>query len=548
MEHEFNLIDEPWIIVRNKDCSLREVSLNDLFIHAHEYTELAGETKTQDMAVLRLLLAVVHTVFSRYDLNGDDTDIESNSDILFDNWAEMWKNGKFPSEPFERYFSEWHERFWLFDEKYPFYQSNAVKEHGKEYSTAKMIGSLFESGNKPRLFSDRKNEGRNLSYAESARWLLHIICFDDIAAKNPTPKQPWTGKLNLVAVKGKNIFETIMLNYNFQIDSEYGVYYSTPSWESDSNDVKFNNEIAVPDNQAGLLSLMSRRIFLCRENGYVSGYYVSGGDYFESEDVFQEQMTLWKSYEEKKGVYKFKPKKYDTSKKAWQEFGSVAVGNENTENKNTENENNEKYHSAGVLSFVKKLKEQNILKKDYMVNVVMTGVIYNYKQATSLPVLDVVSDTLTFHSQLLLDSGSAWRTRINMEIEKCEQVAKKVYLLSIDLQKSAGADGDKLTGNEEKVLFYNNIDRTFRVWLSELKPEYDSEEYTSILEKKLLRIALRTGEEMLSYTSESTIFGYVKKDTKKDKKYILSSADAFNRYAGSIRKIFELAGDENEQK
>ncbi|MDD6346260.1 MAG: hypothetical protein PUA51_08615, partial [Oscillospiraceae bacterium] len=64
----------------------------------------------------------------------------------------------------------------------------------------------------------------------------------------------------------------------------------------------------------------------------------------------------------------------------------------------------------------------------------------------------------------------------------------------------------------------------------------------------LLRIALRTGEEMLSYTSESTIFGYVKKDTKKDNKYILSSADAFNRYAGSIRKIFELAGDENEQK
>ncbi|MGN0677506.1 MAG: type I-E CRISPR-associated protein Cse1/CasA, partial [Ruminococcus sp.] len=100
----------------NKDCSLKEVSLNDLFLNAHEYAELAGETKTQDMAVLRLLLAVVHTVFSRYDLNGDDTDIESNADILFDNWAEMWKNGKFPSKPFEKYFSEWHERFWLFDE------------------------------------------------------------------------------------------------------------------------------------------------------------------------------------------------------------------------------------------------------------------------------------------------------------------------------------------------------------------------------------------------------------------------------------------------
>ncbi|MGN0677507.1 MAG: type I-E CRISPR-associated protein Cse1/CasA [Ruminococcus sp.] len=117
-----------------------------------------------------------------------------------------------------------------------------------------------------------------------------------------------------------------------------------------------------------------------------------------------------------KGVYKFAPKHYDTSKKAWQEFGSVAVGKENTE----------KYHSAGVLSFVKTLKDMGMLENDYMLNVVTAGVIYNYKQATSLPVLDVASDTLIFHSQLLLDSGSAWRTRINREIEKCEQVAKKV--------------------------------------------------------------------------------------------------------------------------
>ena len=128
MEHEFNLIDEPWIIVRNKDCSLREVSLNDLFIHAHEYTELAGETKTQDMAVLRLLLAVVHTVFSRYDLNGDDTDIESNSDILFDNWAEMWKNGKFFEELYNKFM---HRLKCLYTKIKLAHPSDDIKNNGK---------------------------------------------------------------------------------------------------------------------------------------------------------------------------------------------------------------------------------------------------------------------------------------------------------------------------------------------------------------------------------------------------------------------------------
>ena len=65
MEPEFNLLDEPWIRVRHPDCSVEEVSLKTLFAHAHEYEDLAGETPAQDLAMLRLLLAVLHCVFSR---------------------------------------------------------------------------------------------------------------------------------------------------------------------------------------------------------------------------------------------------------------------------------------------------------------------------------------------------------------------------------------------------------------------------------------------------------------------------------------------------
>ena len=41
---EFNLLDEPWIRVRTRDCRVEEVSLKDVFVHAHEYEDLAGET------------------------------------------------------------------------------------------------------------------------------------------------------------------------------------------------------------------------------------------------------------------------------------------------------------------------------------------------------------------------------------------------------------------------------------------------------------------------------------------------------------------------
>lgn len=191
MDREFNLIDEPWICVRDNGCEVKEISIRQVFEHAQDYTELAGETKTQDMAVLRFLLAVIYTVFSRYDKNGDEVDPEDDINYLTDNWIEVYRSGKFPMKPFEKYFEKWYDRFWLFDEEYPFYQSNKVNGKGKATSIAKMIGSLFESANKPRLFSDRNNDGRLLSYSEAVRWLLHIICFDDTAAKQPVPKKSW---------------------------------------------------------------------------------------------------------------------------------------------------------------------------------------------------------------------------------------------------------------------------------------------------------------------------------------------------------------------
>lgn len=62
-EIEFNLLDEPWIRVRDDSCQVHEVSLTDALLHAHQYTSLSGELPTQDIVILRLMLAVLHTVF-----------------------------------------------------------------------------------------------------------------------------------------------------------------------------------------------------------------------------------------------------------------------------------------------------------------------------------------------------------------------------------------------------------------------------------------------------------------------------------------------------
>ena len=120
-EKEFNLLDEPWIRVRLPDCSVQEVSLCDALMNAQNYVDLAGETPPQDVAVLRLLLAVLHTVFSRVDETGAPAPI-CTTDQALQRWNALWSTGALPQKPINDYLNTKHERFWLFHPQYPFWQ------------------------------------------------------------------------------------------------------------------------------------------------------------------------------------------------------------------------------------------------------------------------------------------------------------------------------------------------------------------------------------------------------------------------------------------
>ena len=121
-ECEFNLLDEPWIKVMKRDGTIDEVSLITVFEQEHLYTDLAGELATQNVAVLRLLLAVLHTVFSRVDEHGEDAPIEE-TDHALDRWGALWNANCFPIEPIKAYLHTQHEKFWLFHPERPFGQA-----------------------------------------------------------------------------------------------------------------------------------------------------------------------------------------------------------------------------------------------------------------------------------------------------------------------------------------------------------------------------------------------------------------------------------------
>ena len=291
---EFNLLDEPWIRVRTRDCHIEEVSLKDVFVHAHEYEDLAGETAAQDVAMLRLLLAVLHCTFSRVDENGEENllfDLEDDEleDEVFRRWKALYDLRHFPIEPIQDYLEQWRERFWLFHEERPFWQVKDVKEvlqakESKLYPACKLNGELSQSGNKVRLFPVRSGVSRDsLTFAEASRWLVYLNAFDDSAVKpavrgkkteeqdNDTKKKKgskgpglaWLGKMGAVSAVGRNLFETLLLNLTLLKDGdEFWKEANKAIWEKTDNELSKEERqlYPLPENQAELLTWQSRRL------------------------------------------------------------------------------------------------------------------------------------------------------------------------------------------------------------------------------------------------------------------------------------------------
>ena len=293
----FNLLDEPWIsVVYDEKGTTKEVSLQELFINAHQYKDLAGDTKTQDFAVLRVLLAVLHTVFSRFDADGnvyeylavderfkqiesvEESDIADYQDDLYDTWIDLWESGKFP-DIVNHYLEKWRDRFYLFDEEYPFFQVRKEDIAADRISKAKASSisgkninrTISESGNKLALFSPKNSKNKEqLTPSELTRWLLTFQGYSGLSDKVIFGKEKykvskgWLFDIGAVFIQGTSLFETLLLNCILPF-YDHGNLESIqcPCWEFASSDninrYLFGSECT---DLANLYTIWSRGIYI----------------------------------------------------------------------------------------------------------------------------------------------------------------------------------------------------------------------------------------------------------------------------------------------
>lgn len=506
-EKEFNLLHEPWILVKDQGGSVEEVSLTELFRNAPRYQGLAGELPTQDIAILRLLLAILHAVFARYNLEGEHAPITSPG-IALQRWEALWEKRMLPLDILEAYLRHYEDRFYLFHPTRPFYQ---VAELGRstEYNAAKLNGELSESNNKLRLFPQRSGSGKlGLSYAEAARWLININAYDDTASKPrrkglPSPGAGWLGKLGLIIATGDNLYETMLLNLVFLKDGSDELWgEEMPAWEADEAKAEERTEIAIPDNLSALYTLQSRRLLLRRDDDSVVGYNLLGGDFFPKENAFAEQMTLWRNTAKRaEDPPQYNPRRHDSSRQLWRDFpvlvSQIEAGRQ-----------------PGVIKWLARLKEEGLIKQKHF-RFQTASVKYGEKDFF---VGDVFGDSLSFNAGLLTSLGEKWLHRIIDELAVTEMLVWQVGQLARNLAMAAGgADGTE-QGKAAREQAYHRLGAPFRRWLEGIDPVRDDDRVDEVCEQWWVQargIVRSIGEELINQTGPQAFVGRDIEDKKK---------------------------------
>lgn len=501
---EFSLLDEPWIKVLTMGHETVEVSLKDLFANAHHYACLAGETPTQDAALIRFLLATAETVFYRYEVDGEENllceENGSDRDDVLDRWRDYYDKGAFEENVFSSYLEKYRDRFYLFHPETPFYQV-ADLQYGTDFSAVNLYGNIKESNNPATKHHFSMNEGNNLksiSLPEAARWLIHYNAYAVNVKKNnkaPGSGNPVgtgrMGRLGFIMADGENLFDTIMINLCALRDGEMLWGKPKPAWEQPVCSLQAR-EIAIPDNIPEAYTIQSRRLLLKRENDKICGIRALGGDYYPMENEVSEQMTLWKAKYDKKSNTKTEvPKTHDPSIHIWREFSTIIC---------EDLKDTQKPRIPGLVKWLQVImKNRQRLITFHTIGMKYDGMSYGFVES--------VNDSLMMSSGLLLELGNIWRARIENEILNCRAAADLLAQLSDDISFIiSGKDSKKRQSNSNNLTsyYYSSIDHEFRNWL--LSIDVNSQQYESkVIEWQNIskKIALQIAENfVLLFSSE----------------------------------------------
>lgn len=492
MTHTFNLLDEPWIRVTRLDGTSDEVSLLSAFREATSIAGIHGEIATQDVAILRLLLAICHRAM------GGPEDL--------DTWKEYWQDPERLGQAAIAYLERFRSRFDLRHPAQPFFQVAGIHSASGKISGLGALVIDVPNGNP--FFTTRMAEGLDrISWAEAARWLIHVHAFDPSGIRSGAVGDPqvkegkgypigpgWSGQIGIVMIEGGDLARTLLLNTIVTEDvPAFGAVdpeTDRAPWEQEQKGPAGSTSLA-PSGPVACYTWQTRRVLLHGDDSGVTGLFLGNGDKATPQNRYTvEPLTAWRYSDLQTKKFKatvFMPRKLPADRAFWRGLPSlISQLSPLFKVKNTGEVTG--YRQPGVISFYQQLMGENVVPLMGLVPVHATGIEYGSQEAV---VTELVDDTLVLPAGLLDPNNTRLVALVHDAMEQTEQVALALRSLAANLDRVAGGDPDTAQAARERsgAAFYFVINEEFPRWLASLDgtdPSHARDKWRSFLRHEAL--------------------------------------------------------------
>lgn len=232
---KYDLLVEPWLKVQD-ESGVKKVGLRDLFENATKYKDVVGlpQLETSQFEVYRFLINIY--------MDACREDLGSNEEVF-----DQYFNDGFDMEKMDKYFRTCEDEgrpFDLLDKEHPFLQSSKEFldyyqsiEKDANIDSAACVCNHIPTGNSVPFYGyvppdygkpnkERKEDVHHIPLDEYAYWLIDKCTW--LKGGGGRINAPISGPATVVLVKGRNVFETIVLNTpSVPIDAE------KPMWRWD---------------------------------------------------------------------------------------------------------------------------------------------------------------------------------------------------------------------------------------------------------------------------------------------------------------------------
>ncbi|MEV0636345.1 type I-E CRISPR-associated protein Cse1/CasA [Streptomyces sp. NPDC050619] len=406
--------------------TVREVPLREALLEAHAFEALSVELPTMAPAVLRqVLLPVVLDALGPLDAG---------------QWAELMAAGAFTPgqrEAIGRYLDKRRDRFRVFDEEAPFGQVAGLAHPGGAVKPVSVLMPHVATGNNTPLRDGRSTaDPVPLPVGAAVRWMLHTQCWDTAAIKtgavgDPAVKAGKTsgnhtgllGRLGVVTLLGRTLFETIVLNLP-QGERASG---DVPQWDRVPQQPAWT--VRAADGVLDLFTWQGRRIRLIPEETpdgvRVKWVVLSAGDRLAAlpED---EPHTCWTLKEDKaKGSLRY-PRRHLPGRAGWRGLEALLTIERNTAG----------FETSRLLMQTATASLMGDLPPDYPLRVATCGTVYGNKDSI---VADVLADELPL-PVAALRADLTVRESVVRVCEQAETLARALDRLVAHLARAVGGE------------------------------------------------------------------------------------------------------------